>query len=87
MVIPAIQRSTAAVQNARERSFRIHGSRLFNMLPANLRNEDSGDLELFKNHLDHFLSRIPDEPTTAGLCRAAGSNSLLDQIPLVPDLY
>ena len=87
-VLPPLQRTAAnRVQKAKERSFRIHGARLFNLLPVNLRNEDSADLELFKNHLDHFLSRIPDEPTTAGLGRAAVSNSLLDQVPLVQDLY
>ena len=47
-----------------------------------LRNENSGDFALFKNHLDIFLSSIPDQPTTPGLLRAASSNSLLDQVPL-----
>ena len=53
----------------------------------NIRNENSGDFPLFKNHLDIFLGRIPDQPTTPGLGRAALSNSLLDQVPLVPDIY
>ena len=48
--------------------------------------ENSGDFELLKNHLDIFLSRIPDQPTIPGLGRAAATNSLLDQVPLVPDL-
>ena len=68
---------------AREKSLGVHGARLFNLLPKNLRNEDSGDYDLFKNNLDIFLSTIPDEPTTSGLVRAASSNSLLDQIPAV----
>ena len=33
-----------------------------------------------------FLGNIPDQPTTPGLVRAAATNSLLDQVPLVPDL-
>ena len=74
------------VKQARERSLAVHGPRIFNLLPVNLRNENSGDFALFKNHLDIFLSRIPDQPTTPGLARAAESNSLLDQVPLVPDL-
>ena len=74
------------VKQARERSLGVHGPHLFNLLPINLRNEDSGDFALFKNHLDIFLSVIPDQPTTPGLARAAESNSLLDQVPLVPDL-
>ena len=73
------------VRKAREQSLFVHGTRLFNLLPASLRNEDSCDLDLFKNHLDLFLSKIPDQPTVSGLVRAAQSNSLLDQVPLVPD--
>ena len=40
----------------------------------------------FKNHLDIFLARIPNQPTMSGLARGAVTNSLWDQIPLVPDL-
>ena len=76
----------ASVKKARERFLNVHGARLFNLLPKKLRNENSGDFPLFKNHLDIFLSRVPDQPTTAGLFRAAQSNSLLDQVPLVTDL-
>ena len=72
--------SPAKVRNAREQSLAVHGARLFNLLPVNLRNENSGDMDLFKNHLDIFLSTVPDQPTTAGLTRAATSNSLLEQI-------
>ena len=71
------------VKKARERSLGVHGAHL---LPKQLRNENSGDFELFKNHLDIFLANVPDQPTTAGLARAALSNSLLDQVPLVPNL-
>ena len=71
------------VKNARERSLGVHGPKLFNLLPVNLRNENSGDFDLFKNHLDIFLSMVPDQPSIPGLVRAAGSNSLLDQVPLI----
>ena len=71
------------VKQARERSLGVHGPKLFNLLPITLRNENSGDFHLFKNHLDIYLSTIPDQPTMPGLVRAAASNSLLDQIPLV----
>ena len=74
------------VRQARERSLGVHGPRLFNLLPNHLRNENSGDFALFKNHLDIFLGTVPDQPTTPGLVRAAMSNSLLDQIPLIPNL-
>ena len=45
------------VKAARERSLGVHEARLFNLLPANLRNEDSGDFLLFKNHLDIFYPK------------------------------
>ena len=73
------------VRKAREQSLSYHGVRLFNLLPVWLRNENCGDFDLFKNHLDIFLSQIPDQPTVSGLVRAAQTNSLLDQVPLVPD--
>ena len=48
-----------------------------------LRNERSRDVKVFKNHLDKFLAQAPDQPTIAGLARAAKTNSLLDQLPLL----
>ena len=54
----------------------VHGALLFNLLPKSLRNENSGDSLLFKNHLDIFLSGVPDQPTMPGLVRAAVTNSL-----------
>ena len=88
LAVPASIPSNAPsdVKKARENFLNVHGARLFNLLPKTLRNENSADFPLFKNHLDIFLARIPDQPTTAGLARAAVSNSLLDQVPLVPDL-
>ena len=74
------------VKRARERFLNVHGAKCFNLLPKSLRNENSADFPLFKNHLNIFLARIPDQPTMAGLSRAAVTNSLLDQVPLVPDL-
>ena len=35
-------------------------------------------VESFKNDLDGFLAKIPDQPTIPGLSRAANSNSLTD---------
>ena len=88
LAVPAPIPSTApsVVKRAREKSLSVHGAHLFNMLPKSLRNENSADFPLFKNHLDIFLGNIPDQPTTPGLVRAAATNSLLDQVPLVPDL-
>ena len=81
-----LRQAPAKIRQARERSLGVHGARLFNLLPKSLRNEDSRDFPLFKNHLDIFLAMIPDQPTTSCLVRAAISNSLLDQVPLAPNL-
>ena len=83
--VPAVVNLTApaAVRNARTGSLAVKGAQLFNLLPLQLRNSDHGDILMFKNHLDIFLSDIPDEPTVQGLTRAAISNSLLAQIPLL----
>ena len=70
------------VRQAKENSLRVKGCRLFNLLPAVLRNANHGDLLMFKNNLDHFLSSIPDQPTMPGLTRAADTNSLLHQVPM-----
>ena len=83
---PIPRAAPSSVRSAREKSLSVHGAHLFNMLPKSLRNENSADFPLFKNHLDIFLANIPDQPTTPGLGRAAATNSLLDQVPLVPDL-
>ena len=72
-------RGSASVKHAKETSLRVKGCKLFNILPAVLRNADHGDLPMFKNNLDHFLSSIHDQPTIPGLQRAAQTNSLLCQ--------
>ena len=76
------QNSPATVQRAREATLAVKGARLFNLMPLNIRNSDHGDILMFKNHLGIYLQDIPDEPTCAGMGRAAASNSLLHQVPL-----
>ena len=73
--------SPAMVKKARECSLGVKGARIFNLLPAEIRNIDSHSIDIFKKKLDIFLTDIPDQPTTAGLGRSADSNSLLHQIP------
>ena len=75
-----VKSSPASVRRARESSLGVKGARIFNLLPVELRNIDSNNVEVFKKELDTFLERIPDQPTTSGLGRAAESNSLLHQI-------
>ena len=78
----ACPRAPANIKLAKENSLRVKGCRLFNLLPAVLRNANHGDTLMFKNNLDHFLSTIPDQPTMPGLTRAAVTNSLLHQVPM-----
>ena len=61
----------------------IRGPRLFNELPAYLRDVSSVTVDTFKQKLDRFLAQLPDQPTVDGYYgrRAACSNSLLDVIP------
>ena len=73
----------AAVRVAKESSLRVRGCQLFNLLPAVLRSADHGDTLMFKNNLDHYLSCVPDQPTTNGSHRAAKTNSLLHQVPMM----
>ena len=73
----------AAVRKAKETSLRVRGVQLFNLLPAVLRNADHHDVLMWKNNLDHYLSIVPDQPTVQGLVRAADTNSLLHQIPMI----
>ena len=84
---PVPQTATAAVRQARAGTLAVRGAQLFNTMPASLRNSDHGDVLMFKNHLDLYLQNVPDQPTVAGLVRAAQSNSLLQQVPLYETSY
>ena len=79
---PVLQSSPATVKRARASSLAVRGAQLFNLLPVSIRNNELGDVLMFKNHLDLFLSNIPDEPTVSGMGRGAESNSLIHQVPV-----
>ena len=79
--------SRTSVQSLREASFQVHGPRLFNKLPKNIRNLTNCSVDDFKSKLDQFLENIPDEPRVSNLVPTASSqvtarasNSLLEQI-------
>ena len=76
------QSSSSLVRKARESSIGVKGARIFNLLPAHIRNVNADNVDSFKKSLDSFITNIPDQPTLAGMGRAAESNSLLHQIPL-----
>ena len=75
--------SPAAVRNARESSLGVKGAKVFNLLPLSLRNLNSNHVDTFKSNLDAFLNDVPDQPTVSGRVRAAETNSLLHQIPMM----
>ena len=79
---PVNRNAPTSVRNAKEGSLGVRGAKLFNLLPESLRVMNTEHIDMFKNHLDIFLTSIPDQPTVAGLGRAALTNSLLDQLPL-----
>ena len=78
---PVIRTAPLPVRKAREQSLSVRGAKVFNLLPENLRSMNTDHVDTFKNHLDTFLSSVPDQPTVTGLGRAALTNSLLDQLP------
>ena len=65
----------------------VKGATLFNLLPAALRNLNSKHVDTFKTNLDAFLKDVPDQPTVSAQARAAETNSLLDQIPMLTTTY
>ena len=78
--LPSLNRAAPNyVQTLRENSFSVHGPRLFNELPKEIRNFD-GALDTFKRKLDEYLAAVKDIPNDPTEPQAAPSNSLKDQI-------
>ena len=85
-VIPSVNsQAQQAIKTIRYASFGIHAPRLFNTLPADIRNTTGCSVDIFKNKLAKFLKTVPDEPQIAGYTayRRADSNSLIDMHKLV----
>ena len=78
--IPAISRSSKnKVKTMVENSFAVQGPKLFNCLPAELRNIQ-GSLMAFKVKFDQFLNKLNDKPCTPGYHQPATSNSIIAQL-------
>ena len=80
-------KGSQSVKTLREQSFQVHGPRLFNSLPRYIRNLTKCGIDIFKEKLDLFLEKIPDQPKVGDLMPATcnqvsgqPSNSLVDQI-------
>ena len=80
---PLCKTAPASVRRARESSLAVKGAALFNLCPRGLRDMASGHQDRFKDNLDAWLQTIPDQPTINECQRAAQSNSLLHQVPLL----
>ena len=87
--IPELQkRAPASIKALRDNSFHIHGPKVFNCLPNELRNMKNCSVDEFKSELDKILQSIPDEPNLNGLYTPSAcdmftgkpSNSIVDQI-------
>ena len=64
-------KGNAEVQRLRKQSFQMSGPKLWNSLPKNLRNVRNCGLDQFKELLDCFLTKVPDEPKADGLIPGA----------------
>ena len=75
------------VRTLRDSSFQCAAPRLFNVLPKQIRNLTNISICEFKEHLDQYLSRVPDEPKVSGMTpscltpEARPTNSLVHWIP------
>ena len=83
-IVPKISKSSpTSIQKLQYASLTIHGQKLFNCLPREIRNTTWCKVETFKAALARVLKCIPNEPQIPGYTaqRRADSNSLLDMIP------
>ena len=70
------------IKTIQHNSISRFGSRLFNVLPQDIR-DFKGTIESFKNKLDKYLLKLPDEPKIQGYTVAASSNSIPDQVQYI----
>ena len=61
----------------------VKGAKLFNLLPKEIKNIPSDKVGNFKSILDKFLSKVLDQPTIPKNTKAAETNGLLHQLPLM----
>ena len=79
---PISKQSRLSVQTLREQTLQVHGAKLFNKWPWEIRNMSKGKIETFKEKLDIFLNGIPDlVPTPCNLAIGKALNSLIEWIP------
>ena len=79
--IPLLKGSTFT-NKIREATLAVHGAKLFNSLPKELRESTQVSPDHFKAKLDKYLEGIPDEPIIPGYTsfRRADSNSIIEMM-------
>ena len=77
-VPPSNYRARANVKNSIKRSIMVHGARLFNKMPAELREVVT--LKRFKRELDRFLLSVPDKPSLPHYYQLAIGSSIVEQM-------
>ena len=80
-IVPTVNGQTSgSVRSPYYTSLAIHGPRLFNSIPATIRNMTDCSLDTFKRCLDKYLRMVPDEPHISRYTalQRAESNSLFD---------
>ena len=78
-IIPRYVSTPGRIQTLKEGSFMVHGPRLFNEIPRDLR-EFEGSPETFKAKLDVFLKTVPDKPALPHYRQPASGNGLREQL-------
>ena len=81
--VPGLTRCKNSVQRIKDCSFFVHGAKLFNGLPQEIRDIANCKFDIFKSAVDHWMQNIPDEPHLHGYHHRSNgsiSNSLLDVI-------
>ncbi len=77
-IIPRLARTRRSIQTLKEGSLAVHGPRLYNCLPQDLR-EHTGTLYSFKSGLDKYLRTVPDQPSLPHYYQTTQGNSLIHQ--------
>ena len=72
-------RAPVYVQTLKESSSSVHGPRLYNCLPRDLRDRVCA-LDGFKRGLDGFLATIPDKPSLPHYYQIATGNGFVEQL-------
>ena len=81
---PNLATTPGYLQKVKQQTVKVHGAKLFNSLPSNLRNTTNTTVDHFKFKLDKFLTTIEDLPllqSGAHNGRANRSNHIFDCAP------